>query len=169
MDSMRSLQTKNGMVINLDERHYYVSRSLEEKNEGPYCFRSIKEAAEAIPDGNREKPSVLYLEQDVYWTNGTPDRVGLVIQKEWLTLCGLGKKPEDTVIADNRGHMVNAYPADNSASSPAQTMIVNGNGFRAENLTIGNYLNIDLEYPLDPAQNRKRYSCLLYTSDAADE
>ena len=36
MDSMRSLQTKNGMVINLDERHYYVSRSLEEKNEGPY-------------------------------------------------------------------------------------------------------------------------------------
>lgn len=54
MDSMRSLQTKNGMVINLDERHYYVSRSLEEKNEGPYCFRSIKEAAEAIPDGNRE-------------------------------------------------------------------------------------------------------------------
>ena len=47
MDSMRSLQTKNGMVINLDERHYYVSRSLEEKNEGPYCFRSIKEAAEA--------------------------------------------------------------------------------------------------------------------------
>ena len=31
MDSMRSLQTKNGMVINLDERHYYVSRSLEEK------------------------------------------------------------------------------------------------------------------------------------------
>ena len=49
MDSMRSLQTKNGMVINLDERHYYVSRSLEEKNEGPYCFRSIKEAAEAFP------------------------------------------------------------------------------------------------------------------------
>lgn len=42
------------------------------------------------------------------------------------------KKPEDTVIADNRGHMVNAYPSDNSASSPAQTMIVNGNGFRAE-------------------------------------
>ena len=64
MDSMRSLQTKNGMVINLDERHYYVSRSLEEKNEGPYCFRSIKEAAEAIPDGNKETPSVLYLEQD---------------------------------------------------------------------------------------------------------
>ena len=82
---------KIGMVINLDERHYYVSRSLEEKNEGPYCFRSIKEAAEAIPDGNREKPSVLYLEQDVYWTNGTPDSVGLVIQKEWLTLCGLEK------------------------------------------------------------------------------
>ena len=161
MDSMRSLQTKNGMVINLDERHYYVSRSLEEKNEGPYCFRSIKEAAEAIPDGNKETPSVLYLEQDVYWTNGAPDRVGLVIQKEWLTLCGLGKKPEDTVIADNRGHMVNAYPSDNSASSPAQTMIVNGNGFRAENLTIGNYLNIDLEYPLDPAQNRKRYSDII--------
>ena len=161
MDSMRSLQTKNGMVINLDECHYYVSRSLEEKNEGPYCFRSIKEAAKAIPDGNREKPSVLYLEQDVYWTNGTPDSVGLVIQKEWLTLCGLGKKPEDTVIADNRGHMVNAYPADNSASSPAQTMIVNGNGFRAENLTIGNYLNFDLEYPLDPSQNRKRYSDII--------
>lgn len=109
MNSMRSLQTKNGMVINLDERHYYVSRSLEEKNEGPYCFRSIKEAAEAIPDGNKETPSVLYLEQDVYWTNGAPDRVGLVIQKEWLTLCGLGKKPEDTVIADNRGHMITSY------------------------------------------------------------
>ena len=57
--------------------------------------------------------------------------------------------------------MVNAYPSDNSASSPAQTMIVNGNGFRAENLTIGNYLNIDLEYPLDPAQNRKRYSDII--------
>lgn len=42
MDSMRSLQTKNGMVINLDERHYYVSRSLEEKNEGPYCFRALR-------------------------------------------------------------------------------------------------------------------------------
>ena len=39
MDSMRSLQTKNGMVINLDERHYYVSRSLEEKNEGRFDYQ----------------------------------------------------------------------------------------------------------------------------------
>ena len=161
MDSVRTLQTKNGTVIMLDERHYYVSRSLEENGEGPYCFRSIQEATAAIPDGTRETPSVVYLEPDVYWTGGTPDRVGLIIQKEWLTLCGLGKTPEDTVIADNRGHMVNAYPADHGANSPAQTMIVNGNGFRAENLTIGNYLNIDLEYPLDSSKNRKKYSDII--------
>ena len=31
-----------------------------------------------------------------------------------------------------------------------------GDGLYLENLTIGNYCNVDLEYPLDPSKNRPK-------------
>lgn len=154
------MEVKNEIRKNriLDQRHFYVNSKLECSRPEDFCYNSLHEAAEAILDGTAEQPSVIYLEPGVYWTGGTATRVGLIINKNWLTLEGLGDEPEDVVIADNRGHMVNAWPADGGANSPAHTMIVNGNGFHGVNLTIGNYLNLDLEYPRDPSENRKKYS-----------
>lgn len=144
--------------LTLNRQHLYVNPQLDSSCSKPFCYRSIHEAAAAVCDGTMEHPSVIYIEPDVYWANGTESSVGLVINKNWITLQGLGEHPEDVVIADARGHMVNCHPADNTANSPAQTMIVNGDGFHTINLTIGNYLNLDLEYPLNPSKSRKKVS-----------
>lgn len=142
--------------LKLDETHVYVNTAIIKSDPKSFTFKTIKEAVNTLPDGTPDRPVVLYLAPDVYWTNGTATAVGLVIEKNWLTMIGLGKAPEDTVIADARGHMVNCFPKDGGHSSPAHTMIVNGDGFHAQNLTIGNYLNLDLEYPLDSSKGRKK-------------
>ncbi len=141
-----------------DRIHFLVDSGLCESRPGEYRFRTIQEAVDAIPDGTWEQPSVIELMPDVYWTGGTATQCGLVINRNWLTIRGLGEKPEDTVIADARGHMVNSFPKDGGANSPAQTMIVNGDGLRLENLTVGNYLNLDLVYPRDPSRNKPKAS-----------
>ena len=138
----------------LNRKHMLVDSALEKSQPEAFMYRTIQEAADAIEDGTWESPSVIDLKPDVYWTGGTQTKCGLVVNRNWLTIRGLGEGPEDTVIADARGHMVNSFPADGGANSPAQTMIVNGDGLHLENLTVGNYLNLDLVYPRDPSKNR---------------
>ena len=138
----------------LNRKHMLVDPALEKSQPEAFMYRTIQEAADAIEDGTWESPSVIDLKPDVYWTGGTQTKCGLVVNRNWLTIRGLGEGPEDTVIADARGHMVNSFPADGGANSPAQTLIVNGDGLHLENLTVGNYLNLDLVYPRDPSKNR---------------
>ena len=124
----------------------------------PYTYRSLQEAVFNAPCGTREEPVLIYIEPDVYHMNGTPTSQGLIIDKPYLTLIGMGADPADTVLTDNRGHMLNAFPADESANSPAHTILCNADGFRCENLTIINTCNMDLEYPADPSKNEEKYS-----------
>ncbi|MCR2047103.1 pectinesterase family protein [Acetatifactor muris] len=124
----------------------------------PFTYRTLQEAVSAAPAGTREHPTCICIEPDVYHMNGTPCRQGLIIDKPWLSLIGLGTSPEDTVLTDNRGHMVNAFPADGSANSPAHTVLCNADGLHCENITIMNTCNLDLIYPADPRKNEKKYS-----------
>ncbi|UTF59474.1 hypothetical protein [Gilvimarinus sp. DA14] len=79
-----------------------------------------------------------------------------MIDKDWITLAGLTDNPRDTVLADNRGHMIGA--SSTGGSSPAESLLVTGTGFSARNLTIGNYCNVDLVYPRNPTLNQKKRS-----------
>lgn len=135
--------------------HVDSSRPTDAEN---YSYRTIQEAVAAIPAGTKEHPSKIYLEPDVYHLNGTPSKQGLIIDKPYLWLFGLGDAPEDVVLTDNRGHMVNSFPADGSPSSPAHTVLCNADGFACENLTIINTCNLDLHYPKDPSKDEKKYS-----------
>lgn len=141
-----------------DKSHYLVDISMQESDPCGYRFNSIHEAVMNMHDGTEKEPFTIYLMPGVYKTKGTPSSVGLTIEHDWVRLIGLGDNPDDVVIYDNRGHMVNSFPYDNGANSPAQTMIVNGNGFYCENLTIGNYLNVDMVYKRDESQNIEHVS-----------
>jgi len=135
---------------------FYVDQSLHDDELGAYRFNRLHDAVAAAPDGSEAKPTVIYLAPDVYQMHGTATERGLYIDQDWISLIGLTTDPEDTVLADNRGHTIGAR--SESGSSPAETLFVTGTGFSARNLTIGNYCNVDLVYPRNPLLNQPKRS-----------
>ena len=66
-----------------------------------------------------------------------------------LRLIGLTDIPEHVIVASNRGQT-------QGAMGNFTMLHFTGEDIELENLTLGNYCNVDLEYPLNPALNRKR-------------
>ncbi len=107
-----------------------------------------------------ESPMVLYIAPYVYWIDDPDDpavRVGqggqapygLIIDCEWLRFYGLSDNPVNVVLACNRGQTI--------GSQGNFTMFrLSGDGTSSENITFGNYCNVDLEFPLKPELNRKK-------------
>ena len=148
--------TKYGDALKLNEKHFYVDAMLQEDSPKHYCFKSLHTAIAHSQSGTKEAPMIIYLAPNVYQMKGTKEDRGLYIHQDWVSLIGLSKNAEDVILADNRGHMVGAE--GESGSSPAETLFITGTGFHAENLTIGNYCNIDLIYPMNPSKNQKKRS-----------
>lgn len=148
--------TKYADVLKLNEKHFYVDAMLQEDSPKHYCFKSLHTAIAHSQSGTKEEPMMIYLAPNVYQMKGTTEDRGLYIYQDWVSLIGLSKNAEDVILADNRGHMVGAE--GESGSSPAETLFITGTGFHAENLTIGNYCNIDLIYPMNPSKNQKKRS-----------
>jgi hypothetical protein len=126
----------------------------------PFVFSSINEAAKHLTDGTETSPMTLYVAPHVYWIDNPDDpaeRVGkngeppygLTIKCEWLRFYGLSEKAENVVLAANRGQTI-------GAKGNFTLFKFIGQGTSSENITFGNYCNIDLEFPLKPELNRKK-------------
>jgi len=151
-----------GETIKLGPLAFFIDGQLtgEEAARYPFVFNTVNEAAEHLTDGTEELPMTLYIAPWVYWIDDPDDpeiRVGkngqspyaLVIDCEWLKFCGLSDKAENVVLACNRGQTIG------SLGNFTMFRIV-GDGTSSENITFGNYCNVDLGFPLKPDLNRKK-------------
>ncbi|MBK8966045.1 MAG: hypothetical protein IPM36_05075 [Lewinellaceae bacterium] len=133
----------------------------------PYVFNSLQSAAAKLTDGDEVQPMTLYLAPWVYWIDDPDDPVirtpedgdrapyGMKIHCAWLRFFGLNPNPENVVLACNRGQTI-------GAKGNFTMFRFSGDGTSAENLTFGNYCNVDLEFPLKPVLNRaKRASAIV--------
>lgn len=152
-----------GARIALGPKAFFVDGQLSDAaaDKWPFVFNSIQEAANHLTDGTEENPMVLYIAPYVYWIDdpddpeirvpkeGRPVPYGMEIACEWLTFRGLNAHPENVVLASNRGQTL-------GAKGNFTMFRFDGEGTAAENITFGNYCNVDLTYPLKPTLNRKR-------------
>ncbi|KAA6329550.1 hypothetical protein EZS27_021655 [termite gut metagenome] len=131
---------------------------------------SFNEAAKHFTDGTEALTMTVYLAPYVYWIDDPDDPairipasvqnallagrsapIGLVVKCNRLTLFGLTSDPRNVVLACNRGQTL--------GSKGNFTMFsFTGDDLTVENLTMGNYCNVDLEYPLMPELNRSKRS-----------
>ena len=152
-----------GNTIQLGPKAFFIDGQLsdQEVKKYSYVYNSVNEAAKHLTDGTEDSPMVLYLAPWVYWIDnpddpeirqpntlgGTP--FGLEIKCEWLKFFGLSDDARNVVFASNRGQTM-------GAKGNFTMFRISGQGTGAENVTFGNYCNIDLEYPLKPELGRKK-------------
>ena len=151
-----------GETITLNEKAIYIDGSLSDEVADRYAnvYNDFVEAAAAFVDGTAEAPMKVYMAPYVYWVDDPDDpeiRVGaggdtpygLVINCDYLHLIGLTKDPYNVVLAVNRGQT-------QGAKGNYTMFYIDGRGTQTENLTMGNYCNVDLEYPLKPELSRPK-------------
>ena len=151
-----------GETITLGEKAIYIDGSLSDDVAGryDYVYNNFKDAAAAFKDGTEEEPMQVYLAPYVYWIDDPDDEeirvasggdtpYGMVINCDHLHLIGLTKDPYNVVLAVNRGQT-------QGAKGNYTMFYIDGRGTHTENLTMGNYCNVDLEYPLKPELSREK-------------
>ena len=152
---------KSAMMEKLDARHLLLDGSAAPGT--AWCFRSLQElfASGALQDGTPDAPMTVYLVPDVYWLHDPEDEeifrgtegdflpYQQKIKCNYLSLIGLSEHPEDVVIAANKGQ-------SHGCIGNYTMLHFEGDGLYLENLTVGNYCNVDLEYPRDPSKNRPK-------------
>ena len=165
----KDIQFSNGSLfyknkeIRLGSNSFYIDAQLSDDDVGkyPYIFKSINEAVKHLKDGTEAEPMTLYIAPYVYWIDNPDDpevRVpkpgsstpfGLEIKCNWLKFFGLSDNAEDIVLACNRGQTI-------GAKGNFTMFNIIGDGTSSENITFGNYCNVDLVYPLKPLLNKKK-------------
>lgn len=158
-----------GKTIPLGPKVFFIDRQLSDAQAAkqPYVFNSINEASKHLTDGTETAPMTLYIAPNVYWIDNPDDPeirkpqdngsvpYGLVIKCEWLRFYGLTDNPENVVLAANRGQTIGAV-------GNFTLFKFSGQGTSSENITFGNYCNVDLNYALKPELNRvKRASAIV--------
>lgn len=163
--AIASKTNENAFTVNIEGRSYRLDKNhlllTAEKNNSPYVFNEASEAFEAI---NKSLASniTLFVSPSVYWIDDPDDPevrypsskngsvpFGAEINCDTLSIIGLTNNPEDVVFAVNRGQTQGALGN--------YTMLhFKGKSLHTENITFGNYCNIDLVYPLDPSFNRQK-------------
>ncbi len=103
----------------------------------------------------------VYIAPFVYWVDapdgeeilrpskGRREPYGMEIDCDCLHLIGLAENPEEVVLAGNRGQSHGAYGNYTLFYFRVRHLEVSG-------LTMGNYCSVDLDYPFNPALNRRR-------------
>lgn len=152
-----------GERIFLGAKSFFIDARLPKEivSSYPYVFNTIEDAVKQLSNGTENDPMVLHIAPYVYWIDDPDDpaiRVaqegeklpyGLIIKCNWLKFHGLSDKPENVVIACNRGQTM-------GAKGNFTLFKMSGDGISVENITLGNYCNVDLEYPLKPELARKK-------------
>nr|WP_321450563.1 hypothetical protein [uncultured Carboxylicivirga sp.] len=155
--------TYQGHQIKLGPKAFYIDGQLtsEECQKNPFVFNSINEAAKHLSNGSESDPMILYIAPWVYWIDNPDDAeiripktgegvpFGLEIHCEWLKMVGLTNHPQDVILASNRGQTI-------GAKGNFTMLNIKGDGLSTNNLTFGNYCNVDLFYPHNPKLNRKK-------------
>jgi len=143
----------------LDAHHLLLDGSLsdDEASARPYTYNTFQKAAEHFLDS-----TTLYIAPYVYWIDnpdtpavaigrngGTP--FGMVVKTPKLRLVGLDSDARHVVLASQRGQTQGAVGNFTMFDFHVDELYV-------ENLTMGNYCNVDLDYPLKPELSRKKRS-----------
>lgn len=147
----------------------YVDSSLDDDEacaDDTY-FNSLRDALVEAENMQRQyeysadNPLMIKIAPGVYWLDdpddpevrrpeageGTP--YAMKLKMNHLRLTGLSDNPEDVVLACNRGQTQGAV-------GNFTMLHITGDDIQVENLTFGNYCNVDLEYPRNPSLNRKK-------------
>jgi len=160
----------DGKTISLNEKAIYIDGSLSDAvaDRYDYVYNNFVEAAAAFTDGTEDAPMKVYLAPYVYWIDDPDDEeirtasggdtpYGLVINCDNLHLIGLTKDPYNVVLAVNRGQT-------QGAKGNYTMFYIDGRGTQTENLTMGNYCNVDLDYPLLPELSRPKRTATITQS-----
>ncbi len=156
-----------GKEVVLGKRSIFVDGQLsaEEAARHPYVFSSFQDAAQCFEDGTEDAPMCVYIAPYVYWIDNPDDPAvrkgkegrepfGMVVKCDYLHLVGLNTDPRNVVLAANRGQTQGAV-------GNFTMFDFWGDGLLVKNLTMGNFCNVDLEFPLQPQLNRsKRMSAI---------
>lgn len=151
-----------------DTHHLIVDRKAAARAPAsPYIFAELRDAlraAEALQTQytyNAEQPLHIQVAPSVYWIDDPDDPAirrplpgenapfGMKLKLNHLHLYGTGNSPEETVVACNRGQT-------QGADGNFTMFHLSGSDIEVENLTFGNYCNVDLEYRPDPLLSRKK-------------
>lgn len=138
------------------------SLSDAEAAKSPYIFNDFTEASRHFVDGTADSPMRVSIKPWVYWIDNPNDTtvmvgkngaapIGLYVKCQHLQLVGLGEKPEDVVLASRRGQTQGAIGNYTMLDFTGDNLVV-------KNLTMGNFLNVDLVYPLRPELGMKKKS-----------
>lgn len=152
-----------------DRHNYLVDAGIEKSRPDSYLFKTMQEAFEAAQkaqqatpaDYNEAKPLHIRIVPSVYWLDNPDDNetrkplpgeaipYGIRLKLSHLRLIGLGASPEEVVLASNRGQT-------HGAEGNFTMMHIEGDDIQVENITFGNYCNVDLVYGPNPLLNRQR-------------
>ena len=139
----------------LDSLHILID--VEADSRAPFVYNSFQDAVPHFCDG-----ITVYINPGVYWIDD-PDDVtvkvgkngrepfGMVIRCKNIHFIGKGERPEDVVLASQRGQMQGAVGNFTMFDFWVDSLMV-------KNLTMGNYCNVDLIYPRNPLFNRQKRS-----------
>ncbi|MBP3510548.1 MAG: hypothetical protein J6K19_00710 [Prevotella sp.] len=154
--------TYGGRTIMLGERSIFVDVRLSDVlvRAYPHAYNSLKEAVRHLKDGTGNDPMRVYFAPGVYWADDpdTPavavgrdgrEPFGMVIRCENLHFIGLTRDARNVVLASQRGQTQGAV-------GNFTMLDFHGDGLQVSNLTMGNFCNVDLDFPLCPAMGRKK-------------
>lgn len=156
---------KDNGRVSIDGQSYTLNATTflltPEKSDSPYIFNDALKAIDAINKSEASKVTLL-VAPSVYWLDDPDDpsvrrsplSSGAIpyaaeINCDTLSIIGLSENPEDVVFAVNRGQTQGALGN--------YTMLhFKGKSLHTENMTFGNYCNVDLIYPGDQSLNRQK-------------
>ena len=154
---------RNQKIV-LNEKNIYLDATLTEKDckKHQYVYRTFQEVVAHLKAGTgADDRMTIYVAPYVYWVDdpddpairrpepGSGSPIGMHIRCPWLRIMGLTQQPQHVIFASNRGQSQGSY-------GNFTMFYFHGDGLSLNNLTFANYCNIDLEYPLLPALNRKK-------------
>ncbi len=148
--------------IILCSKAFFIDGGLseEEASKYPYVFNSFLDAIKELSIGTESEPMMLYIAPWVYWLDNPDDNeirqgvngrepIGITINCPYLHIKGLNSNPQNIVLAANRGQT-------HGAIGNFTMVEFIGDGLFIENLTMGNFCNVDLEYPLKKDLSRQK-------------
>lgn len=151
----------NGKSMTSAEHCLYVNPKYK-TNAKRYTFSTANEAlrfAERYADDTQW--TEVYIEPSVYWIDdpnddairrpepGSNTPFGMTVKLSRTRIIGLCSDPQDVVLASSRGQT-------QGADGNFTMFHIIGNDVEAENITFGNYCNVDLVYPRNPKLNRPK-------------
>jgi hypothetical protein len=123
--------------------------AADQPTANPPMYRTLQNAYAAASAGTATNPTVIGIKPNLYnLDTTTPGTPGLTISKNYITLLGLTNDQRNVVLYGDQGN-------EEGAGGPTQTydgyvIDVTATGFTARNLTIGNFCNVNYEYPGGP-------------------